>query len=35
MDRWKSRQEILWDMQDNKVYMLINKVSTNLDIVVS
>jgi hypothetical protein len=33
MDRWKSRQEVLWYMQDNKVYMLINKMFINLDIV--
>jgi hypothetical protein len=33
MDRWKSRQEIMRYMQDNKVYVLLNKMSTNLDIV--
>jgi hypothetical protein len=33
MDRWKSRQEVLWYMQDNKVYMLIKMMSRNLNIV--
>jgi hypothetical protein len=33
IDRWKSRQKVLRYMQDNKLYMLINKMSANLDIV--
>jgi hypothetical protein len=33
MDRWESRQEVLQYMQNNKVYILINKMSDNLGIV--